>query len=732
MNNLKLITIIVLLLTSPQVIACGLCGPSYGLGSEDRDMFFPTDYNHAPYCLYVSHNNNDCSTNFIKGHIPFLPLMSDMESFLITYRYLEGKSNVNVDEFKVLEEQIESYSKKWLELNNEIDQNEPYYPCTEDAARFAVEQFELKEKKYNNENFKTWLDNQNLVFKNCHSQELTLPLLPNQDDIDLNKDYDYQTAASYFYKSDYDKAIDAFTKISKDEQSPYQDISNYLIFRTLFHKKRDEGGNSNDFINKFNAEKTLIEKSQYAKDIYALNNYFTSRDEPRKRIYQLLDKLINEEFVENDLDELRYLKNIRHEYFRADIESSVDHPFIIWMSVWGNGRITFSQTVNLWQQHKTLPWLMLVCEKITREDLPVKDEIINALKQITVGQPGYTMAQQYLAKLALISGDYLTSKQITEDMLNNKDLVLYEQNLFKYLHSFTAKSYETFLNDILTTKVIDNSQYYNDPENVAYIKDFDNLSFNNIQQVPVELLIKASNYDLPLYLKQRFIAASFARYVVLDDMLKVDELIPKLIELIPELQEDFQLLGNMKDKQKSLFGFLSKKNKQKALLAHLIIMRYPSLNIYVNNYQWRRGMKNQTYTSGIANFGNNWFGGVSYNKAPFSTNFLNKEQKQQAQAELKDIEKNLKGGAVDYFCNKAIDAYKIKSDLAPEMLHRCVHMSRYSRLPVSLYDDNYSRAVVPSSSKKAFDILHKNFKNNIFTKKTPYHYYVANKVNGEQ
>ena len=714
MNSLKLITIIILLLISLKSIACG---PRVA-----NIMFFPIpsyisndsyEVNIPPYDNY--------SKEFVRAHIPVLSPNNNINSFLIAYRYLESKPNIVLDEPEVTENPPLDYFYKWQELNAKIygeelkivkqfkefqiekdgiNTNYAIENCTNDAFKFAVEQFELKEKKYNKETFRTWLDNQNLVYQNCNSEELILPQNQTLNNIDLNKDYDYQVAASYFYNANYDKAIEEFEKISVDTQSPYQDLAQYLVYRSLFRKieyQTKDGGNL--FIDKFNANKSVVEKSKYAEDINALNDYFITNAEPKKKIHQLLDNLIDKNFDQKDLAELKYLQNIYYyEYTKINSEYSIDHPFTNWMNLWRNDNTTFKQVDNLWKQYKTLPWLMLACEKVKKEDIAFKDELIKALKQIKIEQPGYTMAQQYLAKFALIADDYIALKQITEDILGSQNLVLHGQNLFKYLHSFTTENYKKFLDDIVTTKVSDDS-YNAELENSVNIRDFDDVNFNNIQQVPIELLIEASDYDLPLYLRQRFIAAGFARHIVLGNVDKIDKLIPKLIQLIPELEKDFNILKETKDEDKTLF-------------AHLIMMRYPSFNIYVNNYQWRRYMEDKSYAAGIEDLRANWFGYRSYyDKVPFHTNFLNELQKQQANTELEKIDQNLDKNTVNYFCNKAIDAYNMKSHLAPEMLHKCVYMSRY-------HNDE-----VPLSSKKAFEILHKNFKDNIFTEKTPHHYY---------
>ncbi|RYE06206.1 MAG: hypothetical protein EOP33_03135 [Rickettsiaceae bacterium] len=717
MNKIKLALLSIVLLMSFESIACGHCGhivsideffplPSY-IGSEPESGFVVMIPSVSTTMMdYCSDEKvlNAYSKGFVEGHIPVLPVRSDLNSFLLTYRYLEGKPNINAKFTFDEQEAKEDYFEIWQKLSKEFDQlniveisrykefqeADSHYNtenCSIDAFKFAVQQFHIKREKYETNNFKTWFDNQNTVFKNCNSTALVLPQLSNNNDVNLLKDYNYQLACSYFYNGDYNQAIDMFETISNDSDSPYQQLADYLIFRSLFREARHRNDQvkirqlSDIFDQKLEDKKSNIKKSDYMQDILKLKSYFVAKISPQKRVDQLLDNLINKDFNKQDILDLKYLSSSKNGRSGFNINST-NHPFKSWSDIFRYGTIV--EALELWDKYKTTPWLMLVSEKVTKENLPVKIEILAALNKIKKEEPGYVMAQQYLAKFALLANDDTCLKNITNNMLNSENLVLYEQIMFKYLRSYTAENYKDFINDITVP--------------------FNKLSFLKVQQVPIEFFTEASTYELPPYLSKQFLAASFTRHVILGNISEVKKMIPALIRTIPELESDFQSFDDKDDNEKLAF-------------AHLIIMRYPSFSIYVDGDKRDVDMEldhDKGYKAGIKPYGPNWWIALAIYEQNLVTNFLSEKQKQSASLELNLIDKTIGKNITNYFCNKAISAYQTKFDFAPQMLHLCVYMSRYK-----------SDEAAPLSSKKAFYLLHKNFKDNFFTKKTPYHFYVT-------
>jgi len=83
---------------------------------------------------------------------------------------------------------------------------------------------------------KNWIDAQDIVFQNCSSR-LAMPAdAPPGAPVWLQKDRAYQQAAAAFYALKYDDAKLRFLAIAGDIDSPWQDISAYLVARTLIRQ----------------------------------------------------------------------------------------------------------------------------------------------------------------------------------------------------------------------------------------------------------------------------------------------------------------------------------------------------------------------------------------------------------------------------------------------------------------------------------------------------------------
>jgi hypothetical protein len=79
------------------------------------------------------------------------------------------------------------------------------------------------------------------------------------------------------------------------------------------------------------------------------------------------------------------------------------------------------------------------------------------------------------------------------------------------------------------------------------------------------------------------------------------------------------------------------------------------------------------------------------------------------------------GDKTDYFCKRTIAWFNEnpKDPLLPEMMHRCIQVSRYNK--------HYDASSNLESSYTVFKLLHKHFKNSEYAKKTPFHYYHVKK-----
>lgn len=745
MQYLKLLLLFLLSFIQNYVSACGsgfsenfhTIGP-YFLGGTD-DIIFELPIKNRNLKLYA------------QNRVTAIQSRTNLLGLIITYRHLLGAHNIDIElDFQRNKSNNDDSESKWnhyaskilatpnefvkiyksvnLEQNNN-QVNYTFLNCTSDSFNFAGQQLELKKQHYENEALERWIMNQNRVFTNCSENNLLLPealaATATKEQVD---DYNYQVAASYFYNMNYSKSAELFEQISNDQSSSYKDIAFYLIFRSHFRQAYYQSGSSQLVKSKFDQYQATINQSPYRDAINGFKEFIITNDDPHTALVKIADKLVNSSVRLEDLNSFRYLYKTKLSHFR-------DHHFLDWINYWSNNNIDFDQAYQKWENYKTVPWLMLTADKINIKNAKSVDEsklqaLIASLRAINSSDNRYIIAQQYLARFALFSGNYDELKVLTEGILSLTNLVQYERNLFLSLHSYTAKDYKSYLSDIIQPIVFEPagrtnndeilSHNYDDDVHATYNDtqeklDFPSYSYNFIQRAPTQYLVEAIKYDLPHSFKQRLIVAAWTRYILLDNIESAKNISLTLSEFYPELSKDAQRFIATQD------------YKQSMLFAHLLIMRNPGLSMMVENSLHRQGISDlqkvdksglheNWWQANIDNVINNRYYYNAYRRDEdniLEPAFLSQSAYTSGNVELNSIKKSLGEDATDYFCNKSITAYKLDAnlDFVPEMLHRCIVMSRYFRWKA------------PRSSLEAFKILHKNFKNNKFTKLTPYHYY---------
>jgi hypothetical protein len=107
--------------------------------------------------------------------------------------------------------------------------------CLESAFATAVTAFKERAAYYGTRSpqLADWVRGQAAVFQNCGGTTLMLPAPTTADDPRLRADRDYQTAAAYFYATQYDEAAGRFRAIASNTASPWRPSARYLAARAL-------------------------------------------------------------------------------------------------------------------------------------------------------------------------------------------------------------------------------------------------------------------------------------------------------------------------------------------------------------------------------------------------------------------------------------------------------------------------------------------------------------------
>ena len=102
-----------------------------------------------------------------------------------------------------------------------------YFPnCLSDAFRSATRTLNDRFERFqgNLAIMREWIAAQDAVFANCGGGQLILPQPPTASNAILIADYQYQTAAAYFYATEYEEAARRFRQVALNKSSPWQPV----------------------------------------------------------------------------------------------------------------------------------------------------------------------------------------------------------------------------------------------------------------------------------------------------------------------------------------------------------------------------------------------------------------------------------------------------------------------------------------------------------------------------
>ena len=210
--------------------------------------------------LIVMQNSPDPPfTAFTQGNVGIVRPSFGRKTLVIAYRYLNGGAFTEAEQKQLVEAlkgtgpepDPETKIKEWVEarkliLKDEVEPPEIYresrfgsydfFPnCTANAFEVAIETLKDRAARFGAEdqNVREWINGQDTVFHDC-SDSFEMPATVGAERPQwLRKDRDYQIAASYFYSLQFDEAVKRFEQISKDAESDWQPVADYLVGRTL-------------------------------------------------------------------------------------------------------------------------------------------------------------------------------------------------------------------------------------------------------------------------------------------------------------------------------------------------------------------------------------------------------------------------------------------------------------------------------------------------------------------
>lgn len=632
--------------------------------------------------------------------------------------------------------------------------------------------------------YKEWVAAQDFVFFNCGAKPkpALIPAAARvEDPAIIRADRAYQIAAAHFYAGDFDEAKTAFEQIAKDSSSPYQGIAPYLVARTLIRKatlSEDEDQFDRDTMAE--AEKQLLamiadkNSPEFHPAAKRLLGFVRIRLHPEERLLELENVLLAVQPTQTWSQDLTdYLWLLNHPQLfpstpapsptpattalppRASVTpqpppaagpvfASHGSDLTDWILTFQqNGEPAFQRSLQRWHETKSLPWLVAAIMKVNPKDTAAVPELTSAASATGADSPAFLTLTFHRLRLLEQSGQNDKARRELDALLTQRaaTMPVSARNEFRALRMKLAVSLSEFLQ--FATRVSTDaanvgpppagqtSYKPGSPEYAATQPHFDSdASVVLTEKLPLRTLADAAKSDvLPPDLRSDVAVAAWTRAILLKNESVARELEPVLTGLLPELKTVLTDYDSATDPE------------HRAFAAALAILRNPGFRPFVSANPargWFISVPEESGFGKIDDFHDNWWctfapppkdqnwGGWNYYRmfaspreslqdvypggAVGEPGFLPPEGKGEAEQEWAALA--AQPSAPRWLGKTMVEWANAHPDdpLVPEALHLVVRAWRYGCTESA--GENYS--------KQAFELLHKRYPDNEWTKKTPY------------
>ncbi|HKE55218.1 MAG TPA: hypothetical protein VKB46_00900 [Pyrinomonadaceae bacterium] len=707
--------------------------------------------------------------NFARGQIGVVQPSYARSYLYVAYRYLHGLK-FDPQEQKALTELWKSrldlqgsaddqeWIKSWLEARQRVpglaeppkievyrnrekpNEYESFVNCNKESFATAAATLNARIAKFGPESpiVKEWIAAQDQVFANC-SEGRHLPEQAAADaDALVRADRAYQIAAANFYATNFDEAKAGFARITSDGSSPWQQLAPYLVARTLVRKaslgppesKTDLLSQAESQLQQILADNKLSSSHAAAGKLMDLVRL---RLHPHERTGELAKSLLAPApnsalkqqlwdytiLLDGVLDVEDTQAKVKPETMRGDDLTDWIYTFQ------SDSPEARDHALAQWQATQSNAWLVAALSKATGKDAK-SSELVSAARQIKPDSAAFPSASFHAVRL-LIEGQQLNeARSLVNDLLKNNRSQFDPSSLNLLLSQ--RMSLAGNLSDLLAYSFrVPAGLSWNDdgrevPAEAAEIGDESKAMIGKAlfdedagavlnQKLPLSLLQEAAkNPTLPAHLRRDVAQATWLRAVLLDNDKVADEVTPTLKTLLPEFSEllnDFTATTQPDAKKFSgIYAWL----------------KFPGLEPVVDVGIGRQTALNQQDT-----YRDNWWCGAAFPTNPekkedsgaksftaagakHNPGFLTPAEVAAANKEKQQLESL--GAAPNYLCQQVIQwATKTPNDpRVPEALHLAVNTTRYG-----CTDKQTGRW-----SKAAYDLLHRQYPNSPWTKKTKY------------
>lgn len=627
---------------------------------------------------------------------------------------------------------------------------ESYNNCYTDAYSTAARTLAARAAEFGESSaaIRSWVKSQVAVFQNCEAPGTGTPdpaesSLPRK----IQKDRAYQIAAARFYSGDWDDAQKSFQRIAADSFSPWRATAALVAARCEIRKAtlgtddadaRDAGFRAaDDQLKKIIADPAFASVRNGAEE---LRGFVEFRSNPEGRAVDLSDVLARGEspalFGQN-LDDYTRLMQQNGGSFIKDQTLRKKRDMIDWIVTFSYGGVSSAPySFERWQQTDSLAWLAAALAH-AKPDTPQLAVMLQASESVPENSPAYlTLAFERDRLLAETNREAQARQDLDRALAMPEDRIPQSsRNLLTALRMKLARNLDDLLRFAPRTAAAswpDSADLLGIPTQTAAGQPmFDaDASITITEKLPLRMLIETSQSNvLAENLRRQVVIAAWTRAVLLRYDAAAQQVEPIVVELVPEMKDDFAPYAAAKDTDARRHAAL------------LILLNTPGFEPYVGTRYSRTawgwdGAKTEGLKE-INSYRDNWWSPAAAQKQASNSypnpleftpdfsgalrliytdgnvpapSFLSSAQRDTAEKEWKALSDL--PSASDWLTDVALDWAKADPNdpRVPEALHLAVRATRYGRSDDKTAD--YSR--------QAFEMLHRHYPNSEWTKQTPY------------
>lgn len=443
-----------------------------------------------------------------------------------------------------------------------------YLNCSEGAFRSAAETLRLRAEKFgaSSDFVRQWIAAQDEVFDNCQQGEHIPDAAPAGAPPLVRADRDYQIAAARFYGGDFEGAQKDFAEIAKDPSSPWSGIAPYLVARCLIRRATvghdDTKPDLTLLIQAENQLKGILASSASAGSADAaqkLLDYVEARLHPGERLLAVAQALMKKDSAETLPQNLRDYTLLLDKFMNgqfaeaapgaANAQSSAQgldevrarNDLVDWvLTMQENTSAALQHAVERWHATHSRAWLLVALTKAPAGD-PNVPALLVAAEKIPSGSPGYVWATFHILRLMVQSGGRQEARKTLHEFLaqNASGLPRSSLNLFLALESNLAPDLKTYLKASQRIPVAGGDSgfgfNYHPPPGPRF--DVDAVTVIN-KMMPVKVLARmAEDASVSATLRRQIAAAAWTRAVLLGEDATGEHLARVLEGLLPEAKE---------------------------------------------------------------------------------------------------------------------------------------------------------------------------------------------------